>query len=134
VKAHTAWKTTTTDIDFSPFPVIDATGYHGVDDMQWTIAQIAAARQVLGVRAGLQNNALSTDKLANAQFKQLYAAFKSAGSPIVFQTAARSRLGDPQQTVQGGVSYGAGSIELPQGYPQIWTLAELQQYKTALGG
>jgi hypothetical protein len=134
VKAHTVWKSTTTDIDFSPFPLIDATGYHGVDDMAWTVGQVTAARQVLGVRAGLQNNALSTDKLANSQFQHLYSAMKMAGAPIVFQTAAGSRIGNPQQTVQGGLSYGAGSIELPQGYPQLWTLAELESYRTQLGG
>ena len=133
LNAHTVWQQTTTDIDLSPFPVIGSNGYHGVDDMAWTLAQIGAARKVLGARAGLQNNALSTDKLSNKQFEQLYAAMKAAGGTVVFQTAATSRLGDEQQTLDAAVTYGAGSVELPQGYPK-WGLPLLHSASTSLGG
>jgi hypothetical protein len=128
IAAHDVWQHTATDIDFSPFPIVGT----GNDDMPFTIDMIDHARNVLGARAGLQNNALSTDKLSNTQFTQLYQAMHTAGGTIVFQTAAKQRLGDPVQTLDAALTYGAHSVELPQGYPQIWTLTQLQQFNTAL--
>jgi hypothetical protein len=128
IQAHTAWTTTTTDIDYSPFPIVGT----GNDDMAFTIDMIDHARAILGERAGLQNNALSTDKLSNPQFTELYQAMHAAGGTVVFQTAAKQRLGDPLQVLDAALTYGAHSVELPQGYPQIWTLTQLQQFNTAL--
>jgi hypothetical protein len=131
ISAHAVWKSTTTDIDFSPFPIIESTGYHGNDDMGFTTWEIQRARTLLGPLAGLQNNALSTDKLANKQFVQLYSAMKAAGGTIVFQTAASSRIGNHQQTLDAAVTYGAHSVELPQGYP-AWGLPMLEAANSKL--
>ena len=123
MKAHEVWRHTTTDVDFSPFPDIEG----GTDqrDVGYPIAMMTTCRQLLQLRCGLQNNALSTDKLENDQFTQMYDAMAKLGSPLIFQTAARKRIGDPAQTLAAAVKYGANSVELPQGYPR-WPAAVLQ--------
>ncbi len=123
MKAHEVWRHTTTDVDFSPFP--DVEGGTDQRDVDYTIEMMNTCRQLLGIRCGLQNNALSTDKLANKDFTQMYEAMAKLGSPLIFQTAARKRIGDPEQTLTAAVNYGANSVELPQGYPR-WPMDQLQ--------
>ncbi len=123
IEAHTAWKHTTSDLDFSPFP--DVAGGSGNRDVAYPIEMMDTCRRILGDRCGLQNNALSQDKLANPQFTQMYDKMAELGSPLVFQTAARKRIGDPAQTLDAAVKYGANSVELPQGYAR-WDPALLQ--------
>ena len=97
IKAHEVWRHTTTDVDFSPFP--DVEGGTDARDVSYPIAMMTTCRQVLQYRCGLQNNALSTDKLDNQDFTQMYDAMSKLGSPLIFQTAARKRIGDPAQTL-----------------------------------
>jgi hypothetical protein len=123
MKAHDVWKHTTTDVDFSPFP--DVEGGTDQRDVGYPIQMMNTCRQLLGNRCGLQNNALSTDKLANPDFTEMYQAMSRLGSPLIFQTAARKRIGDPEQTLTAAVHYGANSVELPQGYPR-WPMDQLQ--------
>ncbi len=129
IKAHEVWKHTTTDVDFSPFP--DVEGGTDQRDVAYPIQMMNTCRQLLGVRCGLQNNALSTDKLANQDFTQMYEAMSKLGTPLIFQTAARKRIGDPEQTLTAAVKYGANSVELPQGYPR-WPMDQLQTAATGL--
>ena len=122
VKAHDVWKHTTSDIDLNPFPNIDSPAKNR--DLAFTESVMQTCRTELGSRCGLQNNALSTSKLANNTFKKLYEAMSTLGSPLIFQTAASSRLGDPQQVLQNAITLHANSVELPQGY-QTWPLRDL---------
>jgi hypothetical protein len=114
ITEHLVWTHTTSDVDFSPLPTITDPG--ATRDLSYTTTMMAQCRAVLGVRCGLENNALSVDKLANPQFVQLYAAMTKLAPPITLQTAARSRLGDPAAVLPAAVRIGANSVELPAGY------------------
>lgn len=115
IAAHAVWQHTTSDLDFSPLPSV--TEPDAPNDVDYPITVMSECRKVLGVRCGLQNNALSTSKLADPTFQKMYAAMVELGTPVVFQTAAKSRIGNPQQTLEAAVTMKANSIELPQGYP-----------------
>ncbi len=117
IKAHDVWKHTTSDLDFSPYP--DITHPSADRDLNFTLAAMSQCRAVLGVRCGLQNNALSTEKLANPVFKTMYHQMQTLGTPLIFQTAAKSRLGDSKQVLEAAVGLGANSVELPKGYPRF---------------
>jgi len=122
VQAHAVWKHTTSDIDFSPFPSV--TNPSATPDLSFTEAVMRQCRSVLGVRCGLQNNSLSSDKLATPMFQSLYRAMTALGPPIILQTAAQKRLGDEQQVLAAAVKIGANSVELPAGY-QKWPTSVL---------
>jgi hypothetical protein len=129
IKAHDVWKHTTSDIDFSPFP--NVTNPSSTPDVSFTESVMRMCRAALGLRCGLQNNALSSEKLANPQFQSLYAAMTALGPPIMLQTAAQKRLGDEQQVVEAAVRIGANSVELPAGYPR-WPITLLESASKAL--
>jgi hypothetical protein len=129
IKAHDVWKHTTSDVDFSPFP--NVTNPSAAPDLSFTESVMKVCRAMLGIRCGLQNNALSTDKLANPNFQSMYAAMKALGPPIMLQTAAQKRLGDEQQVVAAAVRIGANSMELPAGYPR-WPMELLTSAAKAL--
>jgi hypothetical protein len=127
ITEHDVWKYTTSDVDFSPLPTITDPG--AIHDLAYTTSVMAQCRAALGLRCGLENNALSESKLANPQFHDLYDAMAKLGSPIVLQTAARSRLGDPAKVLPAAVQLKANSVELPAGYAK-WSkslLAETAQ-------
>lgn len=129
IAEHAVWKHTTSDVDFSPLPTITDPG--ATRDLAYTTSVMTECRQVLGVRCGLQNNALSVDKLNNTQFVQMYAAMTKLGPPIILQTAARSRLGDPAAVLPKAVAIGANSVELPSGYPR-WSKSLLSDTARSL--
>lgn len=122
ISEHAVWKHTTSDVDFSPLPTITDPG--ATRDLAYTTSVMDQCRQVLGPRCGLENNALSVDKLNNSEFVQMYAAMTKLGPPIILQTAARSRLGDPSAVLPEAVKIGANSVELPSGYPK-WSMSLL---------
>jgi hypothetical protein len=119
---HNVWRHTTTDVDFSPFPLIADPG--GPRDLAFTESVMTACRSILGVRCGLQNNSLSTDKLADATFQHLYHRMTELGPTIVLQTATRGRIGDVATVLAAAVTIGANAVELPAGY-QSWSLPML---------
>ena len=123
VQAHAVWQHTTSDVDFSPFPNVDDPSQP--PDLAFTERVMRLCRDALGVRCGLQNNAISTDKLDNPTFTSMYAAMTALGPPIILQTAANKRIGDEEQVLQEAVKIGANSVELPAGY-QKWPTSMLQ--------
>ncbi len=122
IAAHNVWQRTTSDLDLAPWPTV--TDPHG-RDLDFPLSMMDLCRTELGPRCGLQNNSLSSDKLAAANFDQLYAAMVARGGTLVFQTAACSRLGDAQEVLDAASQMGADSVELPTGY-QYWSYAMLQ--------
>jgi hypothetical protein len=115
ITAHDVWKHTTSDVAFSPFPNVADPSQ--TPDLAFTQQMMQFCRQTLGVRCGLENNAISDEKLANSQFVALYASMTKLGPPIILQTAARKRLGDPARVLAAAVGVRANSVELPAGYP-----------------
>jgi hypothetical protein len=124
IAAHEVWRHTTSDVAFGPFPVIADPG--GQRDIGFTESVMSTCRTMLGVRCGLQNNSLSSDKLADATFQQLYHRMTQLGPTIVLQTASRGRIGDAASVLAAAVTIGANAVELPAGYTG-WALALLQQ-------
>jgi len=114
ITEHAVWRYTTSDVDFSPFPDVLNPGADG--DVTYTDTMMTFCRSALGIRCGLQNNAISTSKLENPRFQTMYASMTKLGPPIILQTAARKRIGDPAQTLAAAVKIGANSVELPAGY------------------
>ena len=49
----------------------------------------------------------------------MYTRMALLGSPVIFQTAAKKRLGDEAQVLIAAAKYKANSVELPQGYPKF---------------
>jgi hypothetical protein len=131
VQAHDVWKHTTSDVDFSPFPNVADPSQP--PDLAFTERVMHLCRDALGVRCGLQNNAISTDKLANETFTSMYGTMTSLGPPIILQTAANKRIGDEEQVLQAAVKIGANSVELPAGY-QKWPESMLQTAAQGLAG
>ncbi len=129
ITEHDVWKHTTSDFDFSPFPDVTRPVTDG--DITFTDDMMTFCRTTLGIRCGLQNNALSTSKLANPRFQTMYATMTRLGPPIVLQTAARKRLGDRDQTLAAAVKIGANSVELPAGYDS-WPADLLRSTAAAL--
>ncbi len=129
IQAHEVWKRTTSDIDFSPFPSVSDPS--AAPDLAFTERVMRLCRSTLGDRCGLQNNAISTDKLDNGTFTRMYAAMTALGPPIMLQTAALKRIGDPQQVLTEAVRIRANSVELPAGYPR-WPMSLLQEISAQL--
>ncbi|HEV7193377.1 MAG TPA: hypothetical protein VGN35_09240 [Jatrophihabitantaceae bacterium] len=128
IAAHDVWKQTTSDVDFSPFPLITPLGQR---DLAFTESVMDQCRTMLGRRCGLQNNSLSTDKLSSSVFNAMYAHMTALGPPIVLQTARLATIGTITQVLGAATSIGANSVELPNGYAK-WSLSVLQPALAAL--
>jgi hypothetical protein len=123
IAAHNVWAQTTSDVDFTPFPLIAYP--NGSRDLAFTESVMATCRSLLGVRCGLQNNSISSEKLINPQYADMYAHMTALGPPLILQTARASAIGDIPTVLAGAVTIGANSIELPNGYVK-WSLSMLQ--------
>jgi hypothetical protein len=122
IATQDVWKHTTTDVDFSPFPLI--TNPNGRRDMAFTLSTMDQCRAILGLRCGLQNNSLSSSKLVDPSFTQLYAYMTNLGAPIELQTTALADLGVPADVLAAAGTIGANSVELPSGYAK-WPMPML---------
>lgn len=129
IAEHNVWRHTTSDVDFSPFPLIADPG--GARDLAFPESVMVTCRAELGMRCGLQNNSLSSDKLASSTFQQLYQRMTALGPTIVLQTASRGRIGDAASVLAAAVTIGANAVELPDGYTG-WSLAMLQSVNAEL--
>jgi hypothetical protein len=124
IATQDVWKHTTTDVDFSPFPLI--TNPNGRRDMAFTLSAMDQCRAILGLRCGLQNDSLSSAKIIDPSFLQLYAYMTTLGAPIELQTVAMADLGVPADVLAAAGTIGANSVELPSGYAR-WPIPVLQQ-------
>ncbi len=89
-------------------------------------------RVTLGSLCGLENNALSTDKLVAPKSAAMYARMAQMGGTLAFQTATASRIGDWSVTLDAAVAYRATSVELPYGY-DTWPADELAVFARQIG-
>lgn len=123
IAAHQVWAQTRSDVDFNPMPLIAYPT--GRRDLAFTESVMDQCRTMLGSRCGLENNSLSSSKLANTQFIQMYAHMTALGPPIVMQTARAKVIGVVADVLAAAATIGASSVELPNGYAQ-WPLSTLQ--------
>ena len=128
IDAHRVWRATISDVDFSPLPNVLGTG----QDVSFTLSAMDYCRASLGARCGLENNALSSDKLVSPKFVTMYQRMAELGGALTFQTATSGRIGDWKQALEAAVAMHALSVELPYGY-QSWPADDLAEYARELG-
>lgn len=129
IAAHKVWTQTTSDVDFNPMPLIAYPT--GRRDLAFTESVMDQCRTMLGSRCGLENNSLSSSKLINSMYVQMYAHMTALGPPIIFQTARAKVIGTVSDVLAAAATMGAGSVELPNGYTK-WSLSLLQTTLTSL--
>ncbi len=125
IAAHAAWKQTRQFLSFNPYARAS-----GPDDEAFTESVMALFRKQYGSQAVLMNNSIRSTP-QGALYDALYAAMKTAGPPLSFQTAGSSKIGDPVATLAWAAQQGAASVELPGGYGQ-WPSSELSTMQAAL--
>ncbi len=133
-----AWQHTRLDLDLSPnLQTVNANGKSSKDDFSFTQRVLTYCRQTLGTQCVLENNSLEFP-VKEASFPQLYAAMKQAGPPLAFQTIVNSgaKHGLTTQslmdTLNYGVSLGASSIELHEGFESLVSPDQLNSLSLAL--
>lgn len=125
------WQTTLTDLAFNPAAQIrpDGTVFF---DVNYTISQMQGYRMLLGNRAVLSNDSLSSTRPSEPKYGAMYDAMKALGPPIDIQTATKQKIGDWRRTLDYAATYlKASSVELPYGYQQ-WPVRTLATYAARL--
>ena len=107
------WKFTRVGFTFNPYQTLGPNG----QDEDFTQQLMAYGRQVLGLQLVLTNDSLRVSFLQGGEYATMYAAMKGLGTPIGFQTAVLSNVGNLLTTLQGAASLGASYVELPPGVP-----------------
>jgi hypothetical protein len=130
IAAHSVWRLTRSGVAFNPYQAIQPDG-KAVADLPYTLAQMDYCRSALGERCVLENYSLSTERLCDPEYQQIYAKMRKLGPPYDFQTATARKIGDYVQVLQWAVSFGAISVELPTGY-RDWPVETLQRYGVRL--
>jgi hypothetical protein len=124
IDAHTVWRQTHSDVDFSPYQNIERHGVRSVDE-GFTESMMDYCRMTLGARCVLENNSIRSPVQPN--YALMYDRMKAMGPPISFQTANPNKVGDLLATLQWAVQQGANSVELPGTYqkqsPSVFTAA-----------
>jgi hypothetical protein len=123
IQAHTVWQHTRSDLAFNPYQYILPTGKTGTSEA-FTEQMMDYCRATLGQRCILENNSLRSTSLGPS-YTQMYAAIKTRGANIVFQTATLARIGNLYTTLTQAIGYGAASVELPSGYQNATNAAAL---------
>ncbi len=146
ILAMKAWKQTRVSMAFSPFALIDKTGYNG-EDVNVSESLLNFFVETLGTQAVMGNNGLrDDDKGTNAERwaegganNRLYALMekynKEKGIGLYFQTAVLDRIGKVNTAIETGIEKGAGMIELPgntRSFSKYISLEELKKYDAQL--
>ena len=130
IAAGQAWTHTHSSIALNPYQIISGSGSVGVDE-GFTQSLMAYCRAELGSRCTLGNNSIRSTDLGT-QYDQMYAAMKSSGPGLYFQTAQASLVGNLQTTIQWAIAEGANDVELPAGYAGILSTTQLAADNQAL--
>lgn len=113
VDAHQVWANTRSSFAFNPYQSIAATSTS--TDEAFTESMMDYCRSSLASRCVLGNNSLR-DTSQTTGYDPMYNAIKARGRPIYFQTAGPQKIRSLANTIQLGIGYGAGMIELPDSY------------------
>jgi hypothetical protein len=125
IVAHQVWQFTRSNLSFNAYQ--DITSTRVKPDMTFTLAQMSYCRQVLGPRCVLSNHSLSSSRISDPQFSQIYDKMKASGPPTDFQTATAAKIGDWTTVLSYALSVGANNVELPAGYTN-WSSSTLTTY------
>jgi hypothetical protein len=113
VDAHQVWAHTRSSFALNPYQSVTATSTS--TDEAFTESMMDYCRASLAARCVLGNNSLR-DTSQTVGYDAMYNAIKARGGPIYFQTAGPQKIRSLPNTLQLGISYGAGMIELPDSY------------------
>jgi hypothetical protein len=127
--AASLWPGTRIGMAFNPFQVM--TGKPGTVDEAFTEQMMELCRSRLGPRCVLENDSIRYPPQGGA-YGQMYATMTSLGPPIAYQTATMAKIGNLIETLQWATQQGASSVELPDGYANTVTPADLQTPSNAL--
>jgi len=114
IQANTVWKHTRSGLAFNPYQRLQSDG-SVISDEKFTESMMRYCRGVLGPRCVLENHSIRTSGQSTL-YPPMYAAIKSLGGPISFQTATPAKVGDLLGAVAWAASQGACSVELPISY------------------
>lgn len=107
---HDLFRRTRPAYAFNPYQRLNADGTW-TPDLELTRRLMEAVRQNPG--AIVQSNSLRSP--IQSAYAELYAMMREFGHPLSFQTAALTRVGDLDATVDTAISWGAHLVELPDG-------------------
>jgi hypothetical protein len=111
----TYWKHTPVGFTFNPYQTLNPIG----QDEAFTLQLMTYGRQVLGSQLVLENDSLRVSFLHGGEYAAMYASMQQLGSPIGFQTAVLSKVGNLLEAVRGAAALGADNVELPPGFSPV---------------
>jgi hypothetical protein len=114
VDAHRVWLRTRSGLSFNPYQRVAADG-DITNDVDFSIKMMGYCRQALAARCVLENHSIRSDD-QGPSYDKLYAAMRSFGGPIGFQTATPDKVGDLGATLKWAMQQGAAHVELPISY------------------
>ncbi|PZR80542.1 MAG: hypothetical protein DLM65_07830 [Candidatus Aeolococcus gillhamiae] len=117
IQLGTVWHSTRIGVAFNPYQLVVGAGVHASDE-DFTEQMMHYCRVTLGPQCVLENNSIRFP-LQPGLYQHMYEAMILLGSPISFQTAALTRIGDLTTTLQWAASVGANAVELPKGYNAV---------------
>jgi hypothetical protein len=130
IDAHDVWRWTRSSLALNPYQVIRADGSTDVD-VEMTIGMMEYCRDRLQERCVLANHSIRWPPFTG-RMAVMYDAMTQLGPPFSFQTAAPARLGDLVQTLRWAAVRGACAVELPRGYKDMASPAELTLHDALL--
>jgi hypothetical protein len=130
MRSHLVWTHTRSSLTINPYQAISADG-SVKQDLAYSLTQMAQCRQILGRRCVLENYSLSSSRIGDQQYGQIYATMQQLGAPFDFQTATMAKVGNLPDVLAYASSIGATSVELPSGYTE-YTPGQLAPYQDAL--
>ena len=83
----------------------------GTNTLNDTLETAKYCRTVLGPRCVLGNNSVRSTSLGDA-YNRIYSFEKAEGSPLYYQTAVGSRIGDYKKAIEFAIGQGAYSVEM----------------------
>lgn len=130
IRSHLVWTHTRSSLAFNAYQAISPDG-SVKPDLPYTLSQMAECRQVLGQRCVLENYSLSSSRISDPQYQQIYGTMQRLGPPFDFQTSTMAKVGDLLGVLAYARSIGASSVELPTGYT-TYSPSQFAPYETGL--
>ncbi len=134
LEAHRAWRRTRQILTVNPWQYINQDGTFGFR-VWFTNRMMNRCRALYGHRCILQNNSMRSSWLTDHMpggYEEMYAHMKALGSPLSFQTANTSRVGDLEMVLDWMVRMGAHGVELKSDADTMLTTDEAEVYDTEL--
>ena len=130
IQAHKVWTHTMSEVAFNPYQAIQPDG-STKQDLAYTLSQMDYCRQVLGANCMLANFSLSSSRITDSQYSQMYQHMIALGGGMNFQTATAAKIGSYTTVLAWAASVGANSVELPTGYT-TWPITTLTSYASKM--